>query len=94
MPITASAKKALRQSKRRQARNVARKNKYKGLVKEFKKAIGAREFDKAKTLLPRVYQSLDKAAKTNTIKQNKASRLKSRLTQHLKAAPTSDIVSH
>lgn len=84
MPITASAKKALRQSKRRQVRNVARKNKYKGLVKDFKKAIAAKEFDTAKTLLPKVYQSLDKAAKTHAIKKNKASRLKSRLTAHLK----------
>ena len=85
MPITASAKKALRQSKTRRVRNVARKNKYKGLVKEFKQAVSAKEFDKAKTLLPLVYQSLDKAAKTHAIKKNKASRLKSRLSKHLKA---------
>ena len=84
MPITKSAAKALRQSKRRQVRNVARKNKYKGLIKEFKQAIIAKQFDQAKTLLPRVYQSLDKAAKTNVIKKNKASRLKSRLSKHLK----------
>lgn len=84
MPITQSAKKALRQSKTRQARNVARKNKFRGLIKEFKKAIVAKEFEQAKTLLPRVYQSLDKAAKTNAIKRNKASRLKSRLARHLK----------
>ena len=59
--------------------NDRRKRLYKDAVKEFKKAIVAKEFDKAKTLLPQVYKRLDKAAKSNTIKKNKASRLKSRL---------------
>ena len=79
MPITTSAKKALRQSKRKKAYNDRRKRLYRDAVKEFKKAITAKEFDKAKTLLPKVYQSLDKAAKGNTIAKNKASRTKSRL---------------
>lgn len=83
MPITKSAAKALRQSKRRQVRNVNKKNHFKGLVKDFKRAISAKEFDKAKGLLPKIYQSLDKAAKTNVIKKNKASRLKSRLSKKL-----------
>ena len=80
MPITKSAAKALRQSKTKQARNVAKKKKYKSAVKEFKKAVSAKDFDKAKTLLPKVYKSLDKSAKTKVIKKNKADRLKSRMT--------------
>ncbi|MBI2625592.1 30S ribosomal protein S20, partial [Candidatus Parcubacteria bacterium] len=32
------------------------------------------------TLLPQLYKTLDKAAKTNVITKNKASRLKSRIT--------------
>lgn len=54
------------------------------MVKEFRKAVAAKEFDKAKELLPKVYKALDKAAKGKTIKKNKASRLKSRLTKSIK----------
>ena len=85
MPITSSAKKALRQSKRKKAFNDRRKRLYRDAVKEFKRAIGAKEFDKAKALLPKVYKTLDKAAKTHTIAKNKASRTKSRLSALLKA---------
>jgi small subunit ribosomal protein S20 len=83
MPITKSAQKALRQSGVKRARNIIRKDKYKALVKEFRKAIAIKNFDEAKQILPKVYQSLDKAAKANTIKKNKASRLKSRLSANL-----------
>ncbi|MEK7615810.1 MAG: 30S ribosomal protein S20 [Patescibacteria group bacterium] len=85
MPITKSAKKALRQSKRKKGFNDRRKRLYRNAVKEFKKAISAKEFDKAKTLLPKVYKTLDKAAKTHTIAKNKASRTKSRLSALVKA---------
>ena len=47
------------------------------------KALSANEFEKAKEMLPSVYQALDKAARTNLIKKNKAARLKSRLTRQL-----------
>ncbi len=53
------------------------------MVKKFRQAVSDKNFDQAKALLPRVYQSLDKAAKTNVIRKNKASRLKSRLTKSL-----------
>lgn len=85
MPITTSAKKALRQSKTKKAHNDRRKRLYRNAVKEFKKAITAKEFDMAKTLLPKVYKTLDKAAKSNTIAKNKASRTKSRLSALLKS---------
>lgn len=76
MPITRSAKKALRQSDRRRARNLIRKNAYKGTLKEFKK-LAATDKKSAEKLLPKVYKTLDKAAKTRVIAKNKASRLKS-----------------
>ena len=79
MPNTKSAKKALRQSLRRQNRNKERKNKYKTAIKALKKAVSSKSVEQAKQLLPKVYKALDKAAKANTIKKNKASRLKSRL---------------
>ena len=84
MPKIKSAKKALRQSARKKLMNQRRKVKFKAAVKEFRKSISLQQFDKAKALLPSVYKSLDKAAKSNTIKANKASRLKSRLAKTLK----------
>ncbi|MBI2640561.1 MAG: 30S ribosomal protein S20 [Candidatus Sungbacteria bacterium] len=80
MPITSSAKKALRQSLRRRARNLEKKEAYKRLVRDVKKFTTAGKQKEAEKLLPRLYQALDKAAKTNAIKKNKAGRLKSRLT--------------
>ncbi len=81
MPITKSAKKALRQSLRRRARNLKKKEAYKRLVRDVRKAAAAGKTEGAKKLLPQLYRALDKAAKTNVIKKNKASRLKSRLTR-------------
>lgn len=83
MPKIKSAKKALRQSFRRRALNVKRKNKYKNVIKDFKKSVTAKDFKKASELLPKIYKALDKAAKKNTIDKNKASRNKSRLARLL-----------
>lgn len=80
MPNLKSAKKALRQSKRRQALNSAYKKKMKEPIKQFKKFISDKKFDDAKKLLPQIYKALDKAAKHGTIKKNNADRKKSRLT--------------
>ena len=81
MPITSSAKKALRQSLRRRARNLQKKEAYKCLIRDVRKAMAAGKPDEAKKLLPQLYKALDKAAKANVIKKNKAARLKSRLTK-------------
>jgi small subunit ribosomal protein S20 len=84
MPITRSAKKALRQTARRRVRNVKRQEAYKKEVKKFKKLVTAKKPDEAKNQLSKVYKALDKAAKTKVIEKNKASRLKSRLSKSLK----------
>ena len=83
MPNTKSAIKALRQNKSRHARNLKQKEEMKDVIKKYKKAVEAGKKDEAAKLLPEVYKKLDKAAKTNIIKKNKASRLKSRLTKKL-----------
>lgn len=72
MPITASAKKAFRQSVARRERNVSKKKTLKEAVKSFKKTPSAET-------LAQVFQTLDKSAKAGIIKKNTASRLKSRL---------------
>lgn len=77
MPIIKSAKKALRQSKRRRVGNVKRLNAYRTAVKNFKKLASSGKKDEAKKYLANVYKALDKAAKSGVIKKNKASRLKS-----------------
>lgn len=81
MPITKSAKKALRQSLRRRARNIQKKKKIKNLLKEVKSLVSQKKVEEAKKLLPQVYKILDKAAKTDLIKKNTADRRKSRITK-------------
>ncbi|MFQ6049732.1 MAG: 30S ribosomal protein S20 [Candidatus Paceibacterales bacterium] len=81
MPITKSAKKALRQSKRRRVRNLQKMRKMKSLLKEVKNLISQKKTKEAKKLMPQVYKILDKAAKTGLIKKNTAARKKSRITK-------------
>lgn len=83
MPITKSAKKALRQNKRRRARNLLKKQKIKTLRKEYLSLIKAQDLAKAKEKISELYKAIDKAAKTHTIHKNKAARLKSRLAKKL-----------
>lgn len=77
MPITQSAKKALRQNVKRKERNKKYKNKIKGLTK--KAAFFARDGknDELKKIMPRLYRAIDKAAKIGILKKNTASRRKS-----------------
>ena len=84
MAITKSAKKALRQNKRRRIRNLKKRKEIKNLLKKVDKLIAEKRIDEAKKLLPQVYKILDKAAKTGLIKKNKASRKKSRMTKAAK----------
>lgn len=93
MPNTASAKKALRQNKRKRALNVQRKKHLKQVLKDYKRLIAAGDTQEAKARLSLVYKALDKAAKVGLIKKNKAARLKSRHAMklhNLSASPLSD----
>ncbi len=83
MPITKSAKKALRQSEKRRLINKKNNKIVKAEIKKLQKLIDLNKINEAKEQLKIVYKKLDKAAKTNLIKDNKASRLKSRLTKKL-----------
>jgi len=84
MPITKSAKKALRQAKRRTIRNLKRKEAYKEIIKKIKKLKISGKIDEALKILPSAYKAIDKAAKTGVIKKNTASRKKSLLAKLLK----------
>jgi small subunit ribosomal protein S20 len=83
MPITSSAKKALRSSKRKKVFNARRKNELQSVVKEYKKLIINKSEAEAQKLLPKVQKAYDKAVKTGLIKKNTASRKKSRLAKKL-----------
>ena len=71
---------------RRRERNLKKKEAYKTTAKEIKKLSAQGNAQQAKTLLPRLYKALDKAAKTRAIHPNKAARLKSRLAKKLATA--------
>ncbi len=81
MPITKSAKKALRQNKTRRERNLRRFNVLRDTVKKIKKLMAENKKEEAIKLLPLAYKALDKAAKTGVIKKNTSARKKSRLTK-------------
>lgn len=83
MPITRSAKKALRQSIRRKKINLKKKEEMKDIVKQVKKLNLAGKKDEAIKLLSSAYRAIDKAAKRGVIKKNAASRKKSRLAKFL-----------
>jgi small subunit ribosomal protein S20 len=85
MPITKGARKAHIQSEKKRIFNIRRKSVMSDVVKEVNKAVVAKDAAKAKELLPKAYKVIDKAAKRGVIKDNTASRKKSRLTARVKA---------
>ncbi len=97
MPITKSAKKALRQNLKRRAKNINQKKEIKTLMKEVDNLVRQEKIDEAQKKLPQAYKLLDKAAKTNLIKKNTASRKKSLLVRLVNRAkkthPKTEITS-
>jgi small subunit ribosomal protein S20 len=88
MPRIKSAKKALRQSTKRREKNITQMRALKTVVKQYRKAVESGNTEEAISGLPKVYKTLDKAAKTSLIKKNKANRMKSRLTRLTSAKQT------
>ena len=83
MPNIESAKKALRQSKKRQALNLRIKKAMKETVKKARLLKMEGKNEEAKNFLSRAYQAIDKAAKRGVIKKNTAGRKKSRLAKFI-----------
>jgi small subunit ribosomal protein S20 len=86
MPITSSAKKALRASKHKRVFNIRHRDEVTSVVKQIKALAVAGNKAEAMKLLPTAYSEIDKAAKTNFIKPNTAARKKSRLSALIKKA--------
>lgn len=83
MPITRSAKKAIRGSLRKKGYNDARMRAMKAVVKKFEK-IAKTDKAEAKKMLSSVFKAIDKTAKKGVIKKNNAARKKSRLSRLVK----------
>lgn len=82
MPVTKSAKRALRVAHRRAAENLKTKALYKDAVKSVRKAVDSSTAT-AGALFSKAQSALDTAAKNHTIHKNKAARLKSRLAKKM-----------
>ncbi|MBI3290098.1 30S ribosomal protein S20 [Candidatus Microgenomates bacterium] len=79
MPVTKSAKRALRKSLRKKARNLKTREGYKKVLKTTRKT--GKDLSSA-------FSALDRAAKRGVIHKRKAARLKSRLSKLIKPAAT------
>ncbi len=84
MPITKSAKKALRQNKKRRSLNNLRKKNIKQTIKKIKFFVSEKKIDEAKKLIPIAYKAIDKAVKSGLIKKNAGSRKKSKTAKMVK----------
>ncbi len=86
MPLTSSAKKALKVEKRRKIENDATRAKLKSALKGAKIAIReGKQPKETSELITKAYSEIDKAAKKHVIHKNKAARIKSRLTKKANA---------
>jgi len=83
MPNLKTSIKDLRKNKRREINNDRLRVRTKKAVKKFKTLVAENNPEEAKVTLKHIYKVLDKAAKKNVIKDNKADRLKGRLTKNL-----------
>ena len=80
MPITQSAKKAIRGSLRKKAFNDSRKRAMKEVIKKIEK-IAKTDKKEALKMLSNAFAIIDKAAQKNVIKKNNAANKKSRLSR-------------
>ena len=78
MPITQSAKKAVRGSLKKKAFNDQRKRAMKEIIKKIEKLAKTNKAEAVK-ILPSAFKTIDKAMQKGVIKKNNAARKKSRL---------------
>lgn len=83
MPITKSAKKALRGSKTKKQINDKRTKAMKDTMKKVAK-VAKEDPKKAREMLSIAYKAIDKAAKRGVLKKNTASRRKSKIARIVK----------
>ncbi len=79
MPNLASAKKRMRQDKKKHERNIKVESELKNLSKKFMTALAAKKNDEAKKLGATLVSKLDRARSKNIIHKNTVSRKKARI---------------
>ena len=79
-----SAIKRARQNDKLRLRNASARSMYRTYVKNVVKAIEAKQPEEAKAAFQKAQPVIDKAAKKGLIHQNKAARIKSRLSAQIK----------
>jgi small subunit ribosomal protein S20 len=84
MPITKSAKKALRNSGKKRGFNLKKKDLINKAVKNLKALVAKKDAKGAADYMKNVQKILDKSVKTGLIKLNTAGRKKSRLVAMIK----------
>ena len=93
MPNLKTSIKDLRQNKRREEYNRRIRNRMKKAIKNFDTLIEEKDTKKAEIALVQAYKILDKAAQKNIIKDNTASRKKSRLATKLNKTAQDNVES-
>lgn len=87
MPVIKSAKKALKQSRKKRIFNLRRLKKMRALIKQVRQSVIENKKDEALKLISETYKAIDKAAKRGVIKNNNANRKKSRLAKAIGKIP-------
>ena len=82
-----SALKRMRQTQKREEINRGRRTRLRHAIRELRRAITGGERDKARVLASQTVSLIDRSRKVGLIKENTASRYKSRLMAHLAAMP-------
>lgn len=85
MPKTKSAKKKLRQEAKRRKQNLAKKEAYKTIKRQIKKAL-PQGGERLLELIKAFQKAVDKGAKTGAIHKNKAAREKAKVIALVKRA--------
>ena len=81
-----TSQKRLLQSEKKRLSNKAARTRIKTTIKSFNDALVAKKTEEAKGLLHEIFSLVDKATKKDIYKLNKASRVKSRLTERMNQA--------
>ncbi|MCX6737139.1 MAG: 30S ribosomal protein S20 [Candidatus Parcubacteria bacterium] len=88
MAITKTAKREIAKNRNKKKANAPKRDNWRSLQKKYIKLIGAGKYEEAHKILPNVYKTLDKLAKSHILHKNKAARLKAKNARILKVAST------
>lgn len=88
MAHTLSAKKRIRQNRKRRSLNIWRLRTMRTAIKAFNVAVAANDVDTAKEAFREASKVVDKSAQKGVIHRNQAARRKSRMNARLKAIAT------